>query len=202
MLVFDGEIIKAILGKKEVPIEGIEYCNGWGDFEGMGISVIAVCDYKEAKYRVFLEDNLAELQKLIDERDFVIGFNNKNFDNKLLAAHGINIPEEKSFDLLVAIEEVTGTKKGLGLGPIAEANFTTSKNGDGAFAPILWQQKQYGKVIDYCLNDVKMTLNVLNKILEDGWIVDPRNKDNKIYIELPIDILDRYDAILASQVEE
>jgi hypothetical protein len=188
MLVFDGEIKKAILRKGENQIPGIEYCEGWKDFVGMGISVIAVYDFIGMKYRVFLEDNLSELKKLIEDRAFVIGFNNESFDNKLLVAHGIDIPEEKSFDLLKAIREATGTFKGLGLGAICEANFTTSKNGDGAFAPILWQQKQYGKVIDYCLNDVNMTLNILNRIMEIGYLIDPRDEDNIITVDLPIDI--------------
>lgn len=188
MLVFDSEIKKAILGRGEEQIPGIEYCEGWKDFVGMGISVIGVYDFVDNKYRVFLEDNLNELQVLIEKREFCIGFNNENFDNKLLAAHGINIPEEKSFDLLKAIKEVTGTFKGLGLGAICEANFRTSKNGDGAFAPILWQQKQYGKVIDYCLNDVKMTLCILNRLAETGCLIDPRDEDSFITIELPLDI--------------
>lgn len=187
MLVFDSEIKKAIRGRGEEQIPGIEYCEGWKDFVGMGISVICLYDFRENKYRVFLEDNLNELQLLIDNRAFAIGFNNESFDNKLLAAHGINIPEEKSFDLLKAIKEVTGTQKGLGLGAIHEANFNTSKTGDGALAPILWQQKQYGKVIDYCLNDVTMTLNILNCMVDD-YIVDPRDKENCIDIELPFNI--------------
>lgn len=187
MLVFDSEIKKAIQGRGEEQIPGIEYCQGWKDFVGMGISVIGVYDFREKKYRVFLEDNLNELQVLIDNRAFAIGFNNESFDNKLLAAHNINIPEEKSFDLLKAIKEVIGTQKGLGLGAIHEANFNTSKTGDGALAPILWQQKQYGKVIDYCLNDVTMTLNILN-IMVDGCLIDPRDKEKGIEVELPFNI--------------
>ncbi|MDD2290633.1 MAG: hypothetical protein PHV52_00005 [Aliarcobacter sp.] len=188
MLVFDSEIKKAIRGRGEEQIPGIEYCEGWKDFIGMGISIVGVYDFREAKYRVFLDDNLSELQELIDNREFCIGFNNESFDNKLLAAHGINISEEKSFDLLKAIKEVTGTNKGFGLGAICEANFRTSKNGDGAFAPILWQQKQYGKVIDYCLNDVSMTLKVLTQLIDYEFIVDPRNEENTIGIELPFNI--------------
>lgn len=60
MLVFDTEIIKAILGKKEEQIPGIEYCEGWKDFVGMGISVVGAYDFVENKFRVFLEDNLNE----------------------------------------------------------------------------------------------------------------------------------------------
>jgi hypothetical protein len=37
-LVYDCEIVKAIPnGQKK---KGIEYCEGWGNFEGMGVSVI------------------------------------------------------------------------------------------------------------------------------------------------------------------
>lgn len=192
MLVFDAEIKKAILGRKDEAIPGIEYCDGWKDFIGMGISVIAVYDLQDDKYRVFLEDNLDELKELIENRDYAIGFNNNSFDNKLLKAHGIEIPEEKSFDLLAAIKDETGTNRGLGLGAINKANFTTTKNGDGAFAPILWQQKQYGKVIDYCINDVKMTLNILIRLLEVGFIADPRNEDEIINVCIPNKMREKY----------
>lgn len=194
MLVFDSEIEKAIRGRGEEQIPGIEYCQGWKDFIGMGISVIGVYDFKESKYRVFLEDNLNELQQLIDDRKFCIGFNNENFDNQLLAAHNINIPEEKSFDLLKAIKEVTGTTKGLGLEAICKVNFNTLKNSNGALAPILWQQKQYGKVIDYCLNDVNMTLAILNKIAFNSCLTDPRNEEEIIIITLPsyINVITQY----------
>ena len=188
ILIFDAEIIKAILNKKDEPIPGIEYCKGWGDFKGMGISVVCVYDTKEDKYRVFLADNLEALQTLIDECDFIVGFNNNTFDNKLLLAHGINIPVEKSYDIFAGIKEATGTMKGLGLEAVHEANFGIKKDGNGAFAPILWQEKIYGEFIDYCLNYVKMTLKVFWEIVHTGSIVDPRNTENRIYIDLPKEI--------------
>ena len=51
LVVYDIEIQKGILGKKEKPVPGIEYCNGWNDHANMGISVICAYDYEEDRYR-------------------------------------------------------------------------------------------------------------------------------------------------------
>lgn len=64
-IVYDCEIKKAILGKKETAIEGIEYCKGWGDHAGMGVSVTGVYDSGENRYRVFCDDNAEELYDLM-----------------------------------------------------------------------------------------------------------------------------------------
>lgn len=52
-LIYDIEIAKAILGPKEKPMPGVEYCQGWTDYVGMGISVICAYDCAEDRYRVF-----------------------------------------------------------------------------------------------------------------------------------------------------
>ena len=56
------------------------------------------------------------------------------------------------------------------------------KTGTGANAAILWQRGKYQEVIDYCLNDVKLTLDLLKNIqANDGWINNPKTK-----IKLPV----------------
>ena len=40
MIIYDCEIIKAIEDKKHPRIEGIEYCDGWKDFTGMGLACV------------------------------------------------------------------------------------------------------------------------------------------------------------------
>jgi len=182
MLVYDCEIVKMIPNKKETPVPDIEYCKGWGDFGGMGISVIGVYDFKEDKYRVFMRDNLDEFQKLINERKIMVGFNSIGFDNKLCAAHGLNLSNIQHYDLMLAIAELanpTGDPekinfRGCGLEACCKANFEDiSKNGDGALAPLLWQKGEIGKVVDYCLNDVKMTLAICEKIIYEGFVYSP-----------------------------
>lgn len=195
MLIYDCEIKKAILGKTETAIEGIEYCGGWRDFEGMGISCIGAYDYSAARYRVFCEDNLAEFQALVDDHDIIVGFNSLGFDNPLCAANGLKVPDEKSYDILVQVWLGAGlgpkfafpTHIGYGLDAICECNFGVKKSGNGALAPVLWQRGEIGAVIDYCLNDVRITKRLLDHIIEAGVIVSPKD-GAALNIEKPITV--------------
>jgi len=161
-LVYDIEIIKAIPQKGEATVEGVEYCKGWGDHANMGVSVIGAYDYVEKRYRVFCEDNFDEFFDLIYQRSLLVSFNGIGFDNKVLNAVGsgkLGMPiHEGYYDVLLEIWKSAGGRfKGSGLDAVCEANSLGKKSGHGALAPIQWQRGERGAVIDYCLNDVKMT---------------------------------------------
>ncbi|MCK5111078.1 MAG: hypothetical protein KAQ94_06110 [Arcobacteraceae bacterium] len=194
MLIYDCEIIKAIPNKNEEPIENIEYCKGWGDHKGMGISVAGVYDYIEDRYRVFTQDNFQEFQELIDNRDLIIGFNSLGFDNKLCEANGINISHKNHYDIMLEIAKLVNPNyktrpsfKGCGLDKCCEVNFNTKKSGNGALAPIDWQNGKIGTVIDYCLNDVKLTKRLLDEIMFNGLLTSP--VDENIVLEFDNTIL-------------
>ena len=176
MIVYDVEIKKAIPNKNEEKIPGIEYCNGWNDLTGMGISCICAYDYKTDRYNVFCEDNFGAFQDLLNQEstDILTGFNIQNFDNKLIEAHGIHIPETVLIrDLLQDLWKQCGRVKGLGLDPMCKANGIEGKNGKGALAPVAWQQGKIGEVIDYCLHDVWMTAALIDKAGLNGCLVNP-----------------------------
>lgn len=183
MIIFDCEIVKAIAKKPEDRIPGIQYCEGWRDFSGMGISVICAYDYSTTRYRVFCQDNFAEFQKLVHEAGKVIGFNSLAFDNPLCAAHGLDIPVEKSWDLLSEIWAADGLSRsfeypshiGYSLDECSRVNFGFQKSGNGALAPVLWQRGQIGEVIDYCLNDIRLTKALVDAIIDHGEIRNPKN---------------------------
>lgn len=73
--VYDTEIEKAILAKKDPVLPNIEYCAGWRDFQNMGISVATAYDYNKDQYRVFCKDNLPDFKVLVDDSDLIVGFN-------------------------------------------------------------------------------------------------------------------------------
>jgi hypothetical protein len=193
MIIYDCEIEKGILGQGEEPQEGIEYCGGWRDFEGMGIACIGAYDFREDRYRVFCKDNLMAFQKLVDDRDLVVGYNSLGFDNRLCAANGIQVPDEKSYDLLVEIWAGAGfgpefnaeTHLGFGLGAVCRVNFNLTKSGYGGDAPVQWQKGEIGSVIDYCLNDVWLTRMVLDQVLEVGRIWHPMETRREIRVRKP-----------------
>ena len=201
ILVYDCEIIKAVMPDyaNQAKIEGIEYCEGWHDHSNMGISVIGTYNNwtKESIAYVNFDDilpmdkesswrPLSEFQELLNQADVLVGFNNQSFDDNLIKANGFTIPENiLNYDILVEIWKAVGieppfvypTHAGYSLKQTCEANGLPPKIGDGANAAVQWQRGEHKKVIDYCLNDIKITTELLRKIMNnDGWLVNPKNK--------------------------
>ena len=184
-LIYDLEIEKAILGKGERRLEDIEYCSGWNDHKGMGISCLCAYDSVEDRYRIFCKDNMNEfyLMMYMNDRLFVT-FNGVGFDNKVLEAHGYSPPAEGHYDILQELWIAHGLSPtfqypshvGFNMDATCRVNDLQVKTGNGALAPINWQRGNIGTVIDYCLNDVKMTQQLFNKILQDGELISPKTK--------------------------
>lgn len=183
-IIYDCEIIKGIVKKGESRLPDIEYCDGWRDFANMGISVIGAYDYLEDRYRVFCADNFPQFQALLDRANLVIDFNGTQFDKPLLAANNLHFDSDKHYDILREIWKAEGhdpdkfdyrTHGNYGLDACCRANFHGyAKSGNGALAPIDWQRGDIGSVIDYCLNDVRLTKELVDKIRLEGWIINPK----------------------------
>lgn len=179
-LVYDLEIVKAIPDHGMPRLEGIAYCDGWGDYVNMGISVLCAYDYSQDRYRVFCADNLDEFLALCRDRQPIVSFNGRGFDNlviketMMLGAGELAWMNERSYDILAEIwERLPRRMKGYRLNDCSAANFHEFKTGNGAHAPVLWQQGKFGQVIDYCMDDVRLTKMLFDRILETGGIVDP-----------------------------
>lgn len=188
MLIYDCEIKKLIPPKNEPMEPGFEYCKGWGDHAGMGISVVSVYDFTDGFPRIFMEDNLDEMFELMEKADVIAGFNSKSFDNKLLAAHGYEVPPEKTYDLYLEIKEAAGAHKyakGYNLDNCCLVNLGYQKSGDGALAPKLWQQGKIGAVVDYALRDIMLEYRLL-KLCMDQPIIDPGNTGSRIFVKNPV----------------
>jgi len=178
IVIYDCEIKRGIPARGEEKIPGIEYCRGWGDHAEMGVSVTGVYEYEHDSYRVFCDDNVDEMLELFARADLLVGFNSIRFDDKLLGAtfeDFIDITTPR-YDLLVEIMRAAGTEsfRGFGLDAMCEANFGERKSGHGAMAPVDWQRGNIGSVIDYCLNDVRMTKLLMDAVLSRRALVNPK----------------------------
>jgi len=203
MLIYDIEIEKAIEGRNDgFRLEGIEYCQGWHDHKGMGISCVCAYDYEQDRHRVFFKDNSAEFFVLALSHDILIGFNNIGFDNKVLSAQGWfpmdvdGMPylwDEKSYDLLREIwlaaglgpEFVYPSHAGYGLDAVIKANAEIlggnfGKTGHGAVAPVDFQSGNYGRLVDYCLTDVWLTKKLFDLIYSGSILIDPKTRKDLI----------------------
>lgn len=170
-VVVDAEVRRCIPSPKEPRQPGLEYCRGWTDYVGMGVSVACAFDTRTRSPRVFCLDNLGELADLVAGR-VVVTFNGDRFDRRLLAAHGVEIPDALSYDLRLAVLRAAGVANnatGYQLGDLARVNLGEAKRMSGALAPVAWQQRRYGEVVDYCLDDVMKTA----RLVQLATLMDP-----------------------------
>lgn len=184
-LCYDIEVVRAIPDRHTLPIVGIEYAASWTDFANMGIACICAYDYVEQRYRVFTEGRYGDFLLLAQRRSPLVGFNNVNFDNRVIAAvlggGGSCFTPGVSYDLLLEIWAANGlgpvftpaTHDGFGLDAVASANDLGRKAGNGALAPVWWQQGEYGRVIDYCLQDINLTRKLFDLAVENK-VKDPK----------------------------
>jgi hypothetical protein len=155
IVVWDAEIKNVIDGQKVT----------WRTHDKMGISVACLFDFRTMDYCVYMDDNLEELVTRLNEADLVSGFNINGFDIPLLNA----IAKSKLrsdlpvYDLLDEVRHSIGYRPGMKfpagcklddvlLGTFGKEHMKTE---NGADAPIFWQEGKVGKVVTYCLADVK-----------------------------------------------
>lgn len=190
ILIYDCEIIRVPMPKgiSIVSLDGppkiddIEYCHGWRDFDNMGVSVVGF--YYDGDYCCHsnpdnaIPYNFPQFRDLLEGSPYVVGFNTKHFDDKLLRANRIKIKTD--YDLLDEIRRAAyGSTKwdkqpkghSYGLDAIAKAN-GMAKTGSGSLAPKLWQEGKRDEVISYCTNDVRITYEML-KLGIEGNLKDP-----------------------------
>lgn len=176
-LIYDCEILKCIPNRDGTRFEVYEYCDGWDDHANMGISVIG-CQWS-GESRPFACFSVSEFKTVRKQRPgYLVGFNSRRFDDSLMRANGLYV--ETDYDLLEEVRiaaygspEWEDQPQGFSyaLGAIGEAN-GFPKTGSGALAPQLWQQGKHQEVIDYCLNDARITKALLELGLK-GNLIDP-----------------------------
>jgi hypothetical protein len=161
----------------------------------MGISVGCAYDYRECRYRVFLDDNVEQLiTRLNEPGTLVVAFNHIGFDNKLLrATPGLKVTlkpdtELRNYDMLLV------SRKGAGSGMDRSPGFKLDdhlrsmglpmKTANGAEAPIWWQDGRVGAVVDYCLNDVTVEKMLFEQFYVHGQAACAQ-KPTPYNIEIP-----------------
>ncbi len=77
--------------KKRIREKGVNYCQGWADFRGMGIACVCAYDLWTREPRIFTKGNFDEMMELFNARDEIIGYYSSSFDDKVLQAGGFSL---------------------------------------------------------------------------------------------------------------
>ena len=163
----ETEIIMQFLVYDIETLKLADQVGGWGNKFEMGISSIVIYKWPENEFIMMIggEGRLntirARMKELFQDVDYIIGFNNIEFDYKVLFGNKEKSPENH-IDLLKELRKVVGRfYKGLKLTEIAKRTIDMEKNLEsGIMAPQLFADGDYDRLLEYNLHDVRMTWNL------------------------------------------
>jgi len=142
---------------------------GTGNPADLSIALVGIHDSGTDTYQSFLEHELPQLWRILEETDMLVGYNSDHFDIPLLNKY---YPGElshiKSLDLMKEVQGVLGRR--LKLDSIAAGTLGEKKSADGIQSLRWWKAGEIDKVRKYCLKDVELTKKVFEYALENSGI--------------------------------
>jgi len=146
--------------------------------EDLDLAVVCIHDSLTDKFTSYEKETLNELWPIIEECDMLIGYNSNHFDIPLLNKYYPgDLTKIKSLDILEEIRKSFGRR--VKLDDVVKATLGQSKSADGLQAVVWWRQGRKQEVIDYCIQDVKVTRDVYDYALKNNKL----KVDNKGIIE-------------------
>lgn len=154
----------------------VQDVGGWDHIDKLGVSVACAYDSKTDKFLSFEEHQLKDLVSLCEER-LVVGYNIRGFDLPVLVPYGLDIKRVDAFDIMYDLEALT-RQRYLKLEYVARGTLGTGKSADGLQAVEWWKAGEIQKIIDYCLQDVRVTRDVFNFGRQNGFVKIERSEGN------------------------
>ena len=158
----------------------VQEVGGWDHVDKLGVSVACAYDSKTDEFLSFREDELKKLIDLCEER-LVVGYNIRGFDLPVLVPYGLEVRTVDAFDLMYDLEALT-RRRFLKLETVARGTLGTGKSADGLLAVEWWKSGQIQKIIDYCLQDVKVTRDVFQFGRQNGFVKIMNADDSAVQV--------------------
>lgn len=134
------------------------------------VSVVVAYYYETDEYIAYQEHELPRLFERLERSGRIIGYNSIGFDipvlNNYYAGDLLQLPQ---LDMLAKIQESLGFR--IKLDDVASATIGTSKSAHGLLAVQWWKEGKIKEIIDYCQQDVKVTREVYEYGLKNGYIL-------------------------------
>jgi DEAD/DEAH box helicase domain-containing protein len=160
----------------------VQDVGGWDHIDKLKISVACAYDSKTDQFLAFRENELKNLNELCEER-LVIGYNIRGFDLPVMAAYGLDLKRLDVFDIMYDLETLT-RQRFLKLEAVARGTLGAGKSADGLMAVEWWKKGEIQKIIDYCMQDVKVTRDVFQFGRQNGFVRIQRSEEK--ITEVPV----------------
>jgi DEAD/DEAH box helicase domain-containing protein len=135
-------------------------------------------DSKTDEFLAFRENELKKLIELCEER-LVVGYNIRGFDLPVMVPYGLEIKRVDAFDIMYDLETLT-RQRYLKLEAVARGTLGPGKgkSADGLMAVEWWKKGEVQKIIDYCMQDVRVTRDVFQHGRQNGFVNIQRSEEN------------------------
>jgi DEAD/DEAH box helicase domain-containing protein len=162
----------------------IQEVGGWNHLNKLQVSIACAYDSKTDSWLTFHEQDLRSLIRLCYER-LVIGYNIRGFDLPILAAYGLDIKHVDAFDIMYDLQAQT-RQRYLKLEAVARGTLKVGKSADGLLAVEWWKTGQIDKIIEYCLQDVKVTRDIFEYGRRHGEVQILRSETEGTLVSVPV----------------
>ena len=151
----------------------------WNTKDLMGISVGVAFDYLKMDFDVFMFDNLPDLIHRLNSADLITGFNIDGFDIPLLRA----TPGLPALNVILPTWDMLyWSRRAMGWTPdkffpknmkldnhlIGTFGHHEVKTASGAEAPQMYKAKQIGRLVSYCIADVRRERDLFESMIDTG----------------------------------
>ena len=153
----------------------VQEVGGWDHVDKLGISVACAYDSKTDQFVAYRENEMSKLIELCEER-LVVGYNVRGFDLPVMVPYGLDIKKIDVFDIMYDLEALT-RQRFLKLEHVARGTLGTGKSADGLMAVEWWKKGEVQKIIDYCMQDVKVTRDVFQHGRQNGFVKIQRSEE-------------------------
>lgn len=147
-----------------------EDVGGWGNISKMLMSFGAVFHVEKNELRMY---GASQVHLLIDDlvtANTVVGFNHLSFDYEVLRGYEPSAPFDKpnNFDIMVDLWAYLYTRPSLA--SVAEPTLGIGKSGSGLEALSWWRSGQIHNIVDYLIQDVRVTYELFLHGCTNGGI--------------------------------
>ena len=154
---------------------------GWHRADLMLVSCAVLYDVEAQVYREYLEKDMPEFIKALQQFDCVVGFNIRRFDYKVLSGYSdFDFNKLPTLDILQEIHKQLGYR--LSLDHLARVTLDSKKTADGLQALRWWQEGKLREIIDYCRQDVRITWEIFQYGQEHGYLLFQNKAGNTVRI--------------------
>ncbi len=143
---------------------------GWDKAAQMGVSVAVLYDSVEDSFTAYIQDELPNMFKRLQQAELVIGFNIIRFDYTVLQPFAdFDLKQLPTLDMLLHVQKRLSHR--LSLDSIAIATLNVGKSADGMQALVWWREGKIEEITKYCQQDVDITKQVYLYGRENGYLM-------------------------------